>query len=569
MSAVSFLGREGYFNVDYSLEELRDIKYALDQSVIVAITDQRGRITFVNDQFCEISKFSREELVGQDHRILNSGHHSKLFFREMWQRINSGKVWKGDICNRAKDGELYWVQTTIVPFLNQQGQPYQYITIRTDVTMQKNIMKIKHMAYHDELTGLPNRRMLNTRLKAAVVQAAQSNSKMALLYIDIDRFKLINDGFGHSMGDLFLIEVAKRLSTITCEEECLFRNNGDEFILLLNDVHQVSSTAATIMNLFKDSFMVDRYELYATVSIGVSLFPKHGESAEDLIRKADIALRESRSTVYSKFLIYEPEMNTSPEEYILETKLRKAIREEKMKLHYQPKIDAHSNKMVGMEALIRWTDDELGYVPPNKFIPLAEERGLITIIGEWVLETVAKQIKAWEERNYTIVRVAINISPVHFNESTFVESVKRILQETDVNPTYIELEITENCMMHHTKEVIQTLTQLKEMGITISIDDFGTGYSSLNYLQKFPIDTLKIDQSFVRDLTPEGEGEAMVAAIIKLAHALKLHVVAEGVEREEELHILKKYGCDMIQGYYYSKPLPVDEIMDKMVDLNA
>lgn len=569
MSTVSFLGREGYFNVNYSLEELRDIKYALDQSVIVAITDQRGRITFVNDQFCEISKFYREELVGQDHRILNSGHHSKLFFREMWQRINSGKVWKGDICNRAKDGELYWVQTTIVPFLNQQGQPYQYITIRTDVTMQKNIMKIKHMAYHDELTGLPNRRMLNTRLKAAVVQAAQSNSKMALLYIDIDRFKLINDGFGHSMGDLFLIEVAKRLSTITCEEECLFRNNGDEFILLLNDVHQVSSTAATIMNLFKDSFMVDQYELYATVSIGVSLFPEHGESAEDLIRKADIALRESRSTVYSKFLIYEPEMNTSPEEYILETKLRKAIREEKMKLHYQPKIDAHSNKMVGMEALIRWTDDELGYVPPNKFIPLAEERGLITIIGEWVLETVAKQIKAWEERNYTIVRVAINISPVHFNESTFVESVKRILQETDVNPTYIELEITENCMMHHTKEVIQTLTQLKEMGITISIDDFGTGYSSLKYLQKFPIDTLKIDQSFVRDLTPEGEGEAMVAAIIKLAHALKLHVVAEGVEREEELRILKKYGCDMIQGYYYSKPLPVDEIMDKMVDLNA
>lgn len=559
--------RKNYEDLDYTLQELKDIKYALDQSAIVAITDHRGKIIFANDHFCKVSKYSREELLGQDHRILNSGYHPKTFFKEMWRTIGSGEIWHGDVCNRAKDGSLYWVQTTIVPFLDERGKPYQYISIRVDITEQRNINKIKHLAYHDELTGLPNRRMLNMVLPEKIAQAQQENKKLALVFMDIDRFKNINDSFGHSLGDLFLSEVAKRLSSLALGKNTVYRLSGDEFILLIYDVkeiEQIKSVVTSVIELFKSSFTIDGYEFYASVSLGISFCPDSGLDGETLIKHANRAMFEAKEIPGSTCVFYQATMETDYEQLLmLETKLRRAIDQDLLELYYQPKIDLKTGKMMGMEALIRWFDYELGYIPPNKFIPLAEDRGLINIIGEWTLRTAAKQIKEWESKFDVPLRVAVNISPTHFKEALFVEKIKRIIDETGVNPEYLEIEITENSMMEYTSESIAKLERLQALGITIAIDDFGTGYSSLSYLKKFPINALKIDQSFVRDLLSEGQGTAFIAAIIQLAHALNLHVVAEGVEEKEQLQVLKEHSCDIIQGYYYSKPLPAEEFIHK------
>lgn len=569
MGTSSSIIRESYQDLDYTLQELKDIKYALDQSAIVGITDHRGKIIFANDHFCKVSKYSQEELIGEDHRILNSGYHPKTFFKDMWATIGRGDIWRGEVCNRAKDGSLYWVQTTIVPFLDERGKPYQYISIRVDITEQRNIKKIKHMAYHDELTGLPNRRMLNMVLSEEIEKASIEKTKFALIFMDIDRFKNINDSFGHSLGDLFLSEVAQRLLSLPIGVNSVFRLSGDEFILLIYDVkeiEQIKQVITSIIHLFKSSFSIDGYEFFVNVSLGISLFPDSGLDGEALIKHANRAMFEAKEIPGSTCVFYQASMETDYEQLLmLETKLRQAITQDQLQLYYQPKINVQTGKMMGMEALIRWFDYELGFIPPNKFIPLAEDRGLINTIGEWTFREAARQTKAWENEFKTPLRVAVNISPTHFKEASFVEKVKKIIQETGVDPQYLEIEITENSMMEYTSELIAKLSELKELGITIAIDDFGTGYSSLSYLKKFPIDALKIDQSFVRGLLAEaeGEGEAFISAIIQLAHALNLHVVAEGVEEETQLHVLKEHGCDYIQGYYYSRPLSAEKFVSE------
>lgn len=567
MSNGFIANRRDYYNTDYTLRELQDIKYALDQSVIVAITDRIGRITFVNDHFCAISQYSREELLGRDHRLLNSGYHPKSFFKDMWRTIQSGDIWMGDICNRAKDGSLYWVKSYVIPFLDDKGKPYQYIAIRTDITEQKNIKKIKYMAYHDELTGLLNRRMLQMHLETRINEYKQKNKGMAILFLDINRFKDVNDGFGHRVGDLFLIEVANRLTSLNLGKNSIYRQSGDEFIIVLNKVETIEEVANQLLDAFKESFHVDGYEIYADISVGVSIFPDHGSSAEELIRKADLALYKLKGKGGSKYLIYNPTMQSFLEEAILiEGKIRQAIKNNQFQLHYQPKINLTTGHIIGMEALLRWYDSDWGYIPPNKFIPIAEERGLIGLIGEWVLRTAITQLKEWEETHHISLQLAINISPNHLKEVTFVEKVKSIIQEVGINANNIELEITENSMLNYSEDLLATLLQLKDIGLSIAIDDFGTGYSSMSYLKKLPIDTLKIDQSFIRDITHDKKGIAMVAAIIQLAHALDLKVVAEGVEFKEELDILREYHCDLIQGYFFSKPLNVQDFIEKVLN---
>lgn len=568
MAIQAWERRSGYFDVDYTMNELKDIKYALDQSVIVAITDQKGTITFVNDHFCEISKYAREELVGENHRILNSGFHSQSFFRDMWKTIGSGEVWKGEVCNRAKDNSIYWVQTTIVPFLNEEGKPYQYIAIRADITTQKSIEKIEHMAYHDELTGLPNRRKLDLLLPKAI----EAYGQVGVILINIDDFRRINDGFGRATGDEFLIEVKERLSQLCPEEQCLFRLYGDEFLMLVNGIesNDALTLAAQILKAFDDQFLIYGREFYANVSIGISLSPKHSTSVEELIKKANLAMVEAKKMAASTFVKYLVSMDQDYDELLLiENKLRKAIAEDKLELYYQPKIETKTGKMMGMEALIRWFDDELGYIPPNKFIPIAEKRGLIDTIGEWTIRIACKQMESWNKKYGTSLRVAVNISATQFMQPTFFEKVQEIILETGVAPEHFELEITEDSMMDHTEESIQTLAQLQKMGITIAMDDFGTGYSSFSYLRQFPIDAIKIDQSFIRNLSYEDESSAIVKVMIQLGHALGLDVVAEGVEEEDELEILRALDCDIIQGYYYSRPLPVDAFEEKLKTLQG
>lgn len=557
--------RTGYFNVDYTFEELKDIKYALDQSAIVAITDKSGTITFVNDHFCEVSKYPREELIGQNHRLLNSGFHPKSFFREMWKTIGSGNIWTGEICNRTKDNQLYWVQTTIVPFINEQGKPYQYIAIRVDITAQKKMQKIQHMAYHDELTNLPNRRQFNNDLETRKKEI--NNGKFGVLFMDIDDFKKINDSFGHAVGDLFLVEFANRLRSIMKKGINIYRLHGDEFVIQTDyeQENEVYTIAQSITKLLKDAFIIQGYEFYVNISIGISLFPLDGHSVEELLKKADMAMLSAKGLTGCSYLLYKDDMDKNHKEILLlENKLRKTITQNAFELYYQPKYLAKTEEIVGMEALIRWFDPKLGYIPPNQFISLAEERGLISLIGEWTLTTACLQIAKWNQNFNTNLRVAVNISATHFSQPSFIHRVREIIHETGVNPTNLELEITENTMMHHTEKSIIALEQLKEMGITIAIDDFGTGYSSISYLKQFPINAIKIDQSFVRNLDRDENSIAIVSVMNQLGQALGLEVVVEGVETAEELLILNNLNCKIIQGYYYSKPLSVEDLTEKM-----
>jgi len=551
--------------MEYTYEELKELKAAIDEAVIIAVTDQKGTITDLNDRFCEISKYNREELIGQNHRILNSGFHSKEFFINMWKTIGNGQTWQGDICNRAKDGSLYWVQTTIVPFLNEKGKPYQYISIRTDITEQKNVQMINHFANHDILTGLPNRRFLAQKLNQLIEKNKKVQSEFALFFIDINRFRYINDALGHNIGDLFLVEVAKRFRSIDKNGNSFYRLNGDEFVLLLEDISLLSETASNLMTIFEKPFTFNKYDFYSSISVGISIYPQHGNDVDNLLVNADLAMYVAKTRKGNQYEIFKNTMQ-GKNDYILifESKLRNALNEDLLEIYYQPKMDVKTEQLIGMEALLRWKDDELGQIPPSEFIPFAEECGLIGDIGEWVLKQTALQIKEWEKQFQFNLRVAVNISPLHFKEPNFVSKLVEILEETKVSPENIEIEITEMSMMDYNDALIGKIQELKELGLTVAIDDFGTGYSSLGYLKEFPVDTLKIDRTFILNISEGESGVAMVAAIIALAHALKLKVVAEGVETHEEMEILKKYNCEYVQGYYFSRPLNVADITEKL-----
>ncbi|MGE7622963.1 putative bifunctional diguanylate cyclase/phosphodiesterase [Viridibacillus sp. NPDC096237] len=552
----------------YTVQQLIDIQHALDHSIIVAITDNRGIITFVNNHFCAISKYSKGELIGQDHRLLNSGHHSKAFFKELWCTIGSGEIWRGDICNRAKDGSLYWVQTTIIPFLNDKGTPYQYVSIRTDVTEQKNIKKLKFFAYHDDLTGLYNRRMLNIRLADLFKSAHKEDFSLSLLMMDVNRFKSINDGLGYLTGDLFLIEVATRLKRLGIDEKSLFRYSGDKFVIIMKNEKHAIWKAHQIMANFEDSFLIEQFEFYSSVSIGICSSPSDANTPEDLVKSANVALLEAKKHKSSYYIQYENTMNSSHYQFLLlETKLRHAIKQDEIQLYYQPKIELETNQLIGMEGLIRWYDNDYGFISPAMFIPFAEECGLISSIGVYTLKIACKQMKKWLDEYELDIRISVNISPIHLKERNFVHNLRKVLQETGLPARNLELEITEMSLMHQTEELIETFNQIKALGVIIAIDDFGTGYSSLSYLKQFPIDILKIDQSFIQGLKTGLSNVAMVTAIIKLAHALSMQVIAEGVETEEELCIVRENLCDFAQGYYFSKPLPTNEFSAKLHEL--
>lgn len=563
------------------------ISKAVDASIIIGITDVKGEILYVNDKFCEISKYSRSELIGENHRIVNSGHHDKLFFREMWKTIAQGNIWEGEVKNRAKDGQYYWVKTTIIPIKDESGKPEMYISLRTDITEGKLIQEklvtalkndaqeeIKFMAFHDILTNLPNRRLFNEELPKLIVQSRENQQKFAVIFLDLDRFKQINDSLGHTVGDMLIQEVTGRLKQAVGSFGKIYRFEGDEFIIVLPTVNEegVKKLVRETLSSFEKVFVLsNEYQIFATASIGISIYPDHGEDYDSLLMNADTAMFVAKSNGRNTYQVYEPKMNEHFEETLtIEHHLRQALEKKEFELYFQPKMDLASGKIKSLETLLRWKNPILGNVPPDKFIPIAEETGLIIKIDEWVLENACLQNKEWNEAHLTNpLRIAVNISALHFRLPNFVDLVERTLKKTGLDPRLLEIEITESSFIDNIDECIDSLNQLREMGVLVAIDDFGIGYSSLNYLRKFPISSLKIDRSFIQEIAQNHEEIAIVRAMIYLSHELNLKVVAEGTETKEVIDLLRELGCNEVQGYYVSRPVPKRDFEKIVKEING
>lgn len=541
--------------------DVQGVLSALEQSSIISITDDKGFITYVSPSFCNISQYSQEELLGKPHRVVGSEFHSDMYFKEMWGTITQGKVWKGEIQNRAKDGTEYWVDVSIVPFLNDQGDRYQYISIQADITERKKAEEIiYHMAHFDPLTQLPNRALFQDKLIKAMEDAKSDEDKqIGVMFIDLDRFKNINDTLGHSTGDVLLKEVAKRLSGCLRSKDCVSRQGGDEFVIFLNHTtrKEVEKIAQRLIVSISNPVILEHLELCVTPSIGISMFPDDAENLEQLLRNADAAMYLAKEKGRYNYQFFTEELHqTLAKKLKLESELRKALDSDQFTLYYQPKINLGTGQIMGMEALIRWEHLELGLVPPTQFLPLAEESGLIVPIGEWVIRTACKQAKDWQEAGHSQLTMAVNLSLRQFIQNNLIETIADILRETGLSPAFLEVEITEG-MAIDVNYTMRVLKQLKNLGVNISIDDFGRGFNSLSSLGQFPIDRLKIDQSFFQNLNRSNQ--VIVKTIIDMAHTMNIDVIAEGVETQEHVDFLKGQRCKESQGYFYSKPLPKKE----------
>ena len=489
-----------------------------------------------------------QEALDDEHRIIRTG--SPLLSKE------EKETWA--------DGTENWVVTNKMPLLDANGIVVGTFGISHDITDRKLAEeRVRFLAYYDALTGLPNRTLLHDRLAKAMASALRRSERMALLFLDLDRFKLINDSLGHSAGDLLLQEAAERLKKWARAQDTVARIGGDEFLIALTTVRDVPDAAVAaerIMDVMNSGFVIQGRAFSLNCSIGISIFPEHGADAETLIKNADAAMYCAKEAGRNTFRFFTDEMNAQvTERLLLEHSLGLALDRKELFLVYQPQMDVTSGEITGFEALLRWQHPELGLVPPDKFIRLAENSGLIVPIGEWVLRTACQQARKWQENGLPLVPVAVNVSALQFRQEDFSELIKRVLHETGLAPQYLQLELTESLLLSNADLTFPVLQDLKEMGIKLAIDDFGTGYSSLSYLRQFPVDKLKIDRSFVQHLGVNQDDALITAAIISLAKTLNLKVIAEGVESEQQMSFLRQHHCDEIQGYYFSRPLPADE----------
>jgi diguanylate cyclase (GGDEF)-like protein/PAS domain S-box-containing protein len=528
------------------------------------ITDAGNRITDVNHAFTQLTGYSPEDVIGQNPHMLSSGTQPREFYVEMWRRLLVDGHWEGEIWDRRKDGSTYpkWLSISVVR--NARGDIVNHIASFTDITERKHAEnEIRQLAYYDTLTGLHNRFSLITQLEQELAKSRRNQNRLALMFIDLDRFKAINDTLGHHVGDGLLIQVAGRIRNAIRESDLVARLGGDEFVVLLTDVphiDEVGLVAGKITEHISRPYEIDGNTLFTSPSIGISVYPEDGGDAGALMQNADMAMYNAKAEGGNHFRFFDAAMNnTATERLHVESSLRLAIERGEFELYYQPQI-ALNGQVQCVEALIRWNHPELGLQLPEKFIPIAEETGLILPIGRWVLETACRQLRQWTLQGLPLQRMAINLSSQEFLQESFMESVSRIIAETGVRPEQIELEITESTAMSNPEKVIVVMNSLKASHIRLSIDDFGTGYSSLSYLRLFPIDQLKIDRSFIRDMEIDTADMAITTSTIDLARKLGMEVVAEGVETQSQSEILSEHGCDLRQGYYFSKPMPADEL---------
>ncbi|MDD5329996.1 MAG: EAL domain-containing protein [Sulfuricella sp.] len=567
---VSVRARRQSAEREQAEENLRKLSRAVEYSPnAVIITDLRGSIEYVNPKFTEINGYEAEEVVGRNPRLLASGETPPELYREMWTALASGVEWRGEFRNRRKDGELYWCLESISPVKNEYGAVTHFVGMMEDISERKLAEStIRRLAFYDPLTDLPNRRLMRERLERAIIWSRREESLTALLYIDLDRFKTVNDTLGHGIGDALLKAVSARLAHCVREEDTIARLGGDEFAVVLGNVHgseEAATVAEKIIEIMEAPFPLGGHEVFASASIGISLYPTDSTNLDTLLKNADIALYQAKDLGRNTFQFYSESVNTLAMERLeLEIGLRKAVERGELYLEYQPQLDLANGEIVGLEALARWRHPTLGSIPPAKFIPLAEETRLIVPIGEWLLRAACNQLRAWHDAGFGHLSVAVNLSAVQFRQKGLLETVARALDEAGIPPGKLELEITESILMSNTGETIATLNGLSGLGVRLSIDDFGTGYSSLGYLKRFPVSTLKIDRSFVRDITVDPDDRAIAEAVIALARSLKLWVIAEGVETQAQLEILRQLDCDGIQGYLISRPMAADKVAEFM-----
>ncbi len=532
----------------------------------IMITDQDNNIILVNEAFTKITQYDAKESMGKNPRFLQSNLQDRAFFKKMWHTIHDQDFWQGEIWNRRKEGEVYSEWLTIRVQRNEKGEITNYVGVFSDKS--QGIRAKQELLYaqnHDRLTRLPNRFQFVETVRYAISVSKKTKKEIAVFFIDINRFKLINETFGQGMGDYFLQMVASRLKKVVASEENLARVGGDEFTLLLEDIQNlqdVTQIAQKIINDFQTPFMIQNSEIMVTVCIGIAMYPNDGNDALVLLRNADSAVYKAKEIGINNYQFYTPEINARAfEQLTLEIQLRKSIKENQLLIYYQPQWEIGSKKMLGMEALLRWKHPELGMVSPAKFIPLAEENGLIIPMSEWIIESVIRQILEWKSQGYLEYRVAINTSARQFHESDIIGFLEKMLAQYAIDSSSLELELTERVTMREGSQSIDKLVKIREMGIHLSLDDFGTGYSSLSYLQKFPIDLLKIDQSFIKNLNIRMEDAAIVKTIIAMGKSLRMKTIAEGVETEEQRKFLHENGCDYGQGFLISPALPASEIV--------
>lgn len=538
---------------------------------IMITTAPDNLVLRVNKAFSEITGYSPEEVVGMHPRMLTASKQSEEFYETLWNSVKTTGRWRGELWSRRKNGEVYPGWLVITDIKNSEGVPTHYVSVLADISERKIAeQRIHHLAYYDTLTGLPNRPMLDDHLKHALANAHRNGSRIALLFMDLDNFKTVNDSLGHIAGDLLLASTAERISSCVREGDTVARLGGDEFVVVLPDLtndEDAMRAAATVAEkvrlLMGAPFDLDGHEVVVTPSIGIAIYPSDADNAVDLIRNADTAMYHAKSRGRNNHQFYAAEMNIAVVERLkMETALRHAIARNELRLFYQPQFTSSGN-IIGVEALLRWNSQEFGMVSPAKFIPLAEETGLILPISEWVLNTACVDMLAWQEMGLCrkMQNIAVNISARQFSQADFVSTVKSILERNGLASGHIELELTEGILMLDKESAKHKLDALKSHGFSISVDDFGTGYSSLAYLKHFPIDVLKIDQSFVRDITIDPNDAAITRAIIVMAESLGLTVIAEGVEVEDQLKFLLESGCQMYQGYFFARPMPSDELI--------
>ena len=564
---LSLLAAEQERNV--TMQEMRKLNTAIEHSVSsVIITDERGVIEYVNPQFTETSGYPLEEVRGRHVSILKSGYTPPDHYQGMWETLQGGKAWKGDLLNRRKDGELYWESVSISPICDESGRIIHFISIQHDISDRKRIeARLDFISSYDPLTRLPNRALLNLRFSEARTAARRDNTRVALLTIGIRHFKRINDSLGHDVGDHFLCEIATRLTHATREHDTVSRLSGSEFAILLTgiaDSDDVIGLTRSLLDALRRPLFIDNHVLQPSLHAGIALLPDDGDTLDQLLTSSSMALHQAERDGGEPFMFFTEALNAEAQARLsLESALRLALSCNQLELHYQPKVELATGRIVGAEALARWRHPETGeFVPPDRFIPISEESGLIHELGDWALRQACRQNRAWQDAGLPRVPVAVNISALQLQQRGLPDQISAILLETGLDPQYLEVELTESAVMDNPEEAAIALRLLKSIGLAIGIDDFGTGYSSLAYLNRFPVDMLKIDRSFISSLETDPSAVAIASSVIVLAHRMGLRVVAEGVESRPQLAFLTAQACDEIQGYYFSQPLPATEFAE-------